>query len=171
MQKTKLLLTSLSLMGLLALAGCSFPGVYKIDIQQGNVVTQDMIDQLRPGMTRKQVRFIMGNPLLTDTFHANRWDYLYSIEPGGGQRLQERVSVNFGAEDQLVGLSGDFMPGVSRDQAILGEGSSVTTPQAAQQQVEEKPAPGSLLEQIQREVDDVKVVPVPTPEPLESTPQ
>ncbi len=114
MQKTKLLLTSLTLTGLLALAGCSFPGVYKIDIQQGNVVTQDMIDQLRPGMTRKQVRFIMGNPLLTDTFHANRWDYLYSIQPGGGQRLQERVSVNFGADDQLVSLSGDFMPGVSR---------------------------------------------------------
>ena len=170
MQKTKLLLTSLSLTGLLALAGCSFPGVYKIDIQQGNVVTQDMIDQLRPGMTRKQVRFIMGNPLLTDTFHANRWDYLYSIQPGGGQRLQERVSVNFGADDQLVGLSGDFMPGVSRDQAILGEGSGVTTPQTAQQ-AEEKPAPGSLLEQIQREVDDVKVIPVPTPEPLENSPQ
>ena len=170
MQKTKLLLTSLSLTGLLALAGCSFPGVYKIDIQQGNVVTQDMIDQLRPGMTRKQVRFIMGNPLLTDTFHANRWDYLYSIQPGGGQRLQERVSVNFGDNDQLVGLSGDFMPGVSRDQAILGESSGVTTAQPTQQ-VDEKPAPGSLLEQIQREVADVRVVPVPTPEPLESTPQ
>lgn len=64
MQNTKLLLTSLTLVGLLALAGCSFPGVYKIDIQQGNVVTQDMIDQLRPGMTRRQVRFIMGNPLI-----------------------------------------------------------------------------------------------------------
>ena len=171
MQKTKRLLTSLALTGLLALAGCSFPGVYKIDIQQGNVVTQDMIDQLRPGMTRKQVRFIMGNPLITDTFHTNRWDYLYSIQPGGGQRLQERVSVNFGADDQLVGLSGDFMPGVSRDQAILGEDSGVTTPQVQQPQVDEKPAPGSLLEQIQREVDDVKVVPVPTPEPLESIPQ
>ena len=172
MQKTKLLLTSLTLTGLLALAGCSFPGVYKIDIQQGNVVTQDMIDQLRPGMTRKQVRFIMGNPLLTDTFHANRWDYLYSIQPGGGQRLQERISVNFSADDQLVGLSGDFMPGVSRDQAILGEDSGVTTPQATPRPaVEEKPAPGSLLEQIQREVDSVQSVPVPTPEPLETSPQ
>nr|MBP8236704.1 outer membrane protein assembly factor BamE [Pseudomonas sp.] len=110
--------------------------------------------------------------LLTDTFHANRWDYLYSIQPGGGQRLHERVSVNFNADDQLVGLSGDFMPGVSRDQAILGEDSGVTTPQTTKQpKAEEKPAPGSLLEQIQREVDDVKVVPVPVPEPLESTPQ
>ncbi|HZX50847.1 outer membrane protein assembly factor BamE [Pseudomonas sp. XK-1] len=172
MQKTKLLLTSLTLTGLLALAGCSFPGVYKIDIQQGNVVTQDMIDQLRPGMTRRQVRFIMGNPLLTDTFHTNRWDYLYSIQPGGGQRLQERISVNFSADDQLVGLSGDFMPGVSRDQAILGEDSGVTTaPATPRPAVEDKPAPGSLLEQIQREVDSVQSVPVPTPEPLETSPQ
>jgi outer membrane protein assembly factor BamE len=169
MQKTKLMLTSLTLTGLLALAGCSFPGVYKIDIQQGNVVTQDMIDQLRPGMTRRQVRFIMGNPLLTDTFHANRWDYLYSIQPGGGTRFQERVSLMFDGSDQLAGLSGDFMPGVSRDQAILGEGtgSVISTPQ----QVEERPAPGSLLEQIQREVDQVEVVPVPVPEPLDTNPQ
>ena len=68
--------------------------------------------------------------------------------------------------------SGDFMPGVSRDQAILGEDSDVSTaPARPAVQVEEKPAAGSLLEQIQREVDDVKVVPVPTPEPLESAPQ
>nr|WP_298112239.1 outer membrane protein assembly factor BamE [uncultured Pseudomonas sp.] len=173
MQKTKLMLTSLTLSGLLALAGCSFPGVYKIDIQQGNVVTQDMIDQLRPGMSRSQVRFIMGNPLITDTFHADRWDYLYSIQPGGGQRLQERISMNFNEGDQLVGLSGDFMPGVSRDQAILGEsGDSVITAPAQQPKAEEKPAaPGSLLEQIQREVDSVETVPVPTPEPLETSPQ
>ncbi|TBU96718.1 outer membrane protein assembly factor BamE [Phytopseudomonas dryadis] len=169
MQKTKLLLTSLMFMGLIALAGCSFPGVYKIDIQQGNVVTQDMIDQLRPGMTRRQVRFIMGNPLLTDTFHANRWDYLYSMQPGGGQRQQERISVNFDANDQLVGLSGDFMPGVSRDDAILGRDGDTQTAPASQ--TDEPATPGSLLEQIQREVDDAQTVPVPTPEPLETSPQ
>uniref|UniRef100_UPI00333FCECC outer membrane protein assembly factor BamE n=1 Tax=Pseudomonas sp. TaxID=306 RepID=UPI00333FCECC len=157
MQNTKLLLTSFTFVGLLALAGCSFPGVYKIDIQQGNVVTQDMIDQLKPGMTRRQVRFIMGNPLITDTFHASRWDYLYSIQPGGRQRYQERVSLMFGSDDQLIGLAGDFMPGVSRDQAILGEDSGVTTPQAQpQKQDDTPPAPGSLLEQIQREVDQVE---------------
>lgn len=172
MQNAKLLLTSLTLTGLFALAGCSFPGVYKIDIQQGNVVTQDMIDQLRPGMTRRQVRFIMGNPLLTDTFHGNRWDYLYSLQPGGGQRLQERVSLVFDGNDQLVGLSGDFMPGVSRDQAILGEQGDAGATVSEQRRAEDSaPAPGSLLEQIQREVDSVETVPVPTPEPLETSPQ
>ncbi|KNC18269.1 MULTISPECIES: outer membrane protein assembly factor BamE [Pseudomonas] len=173
MQNTKHLLTSLTFVGLLALAGCSFPGVYKIDIQQGNVVTQDMIDQLRPGMTRRQVRFIMGNPLLVDTFHANRWDYLYSLQPGGGERQQERMSVLFNGNDQLVGLSGDFMPGVSKDQAILGSDTdtNVVPQQGEPQKAEEPPKPGSMLEDIQRDVDGVKTVPVPTPQPLDVSPQ
>lgn len=178
MQNAKLMLTSLAFaMGLAALAGCSFPGVYKIDIQQGNVVTQDMIDQLKPGMTRRQVRFIMGNPLIVDTFHANRWDYLYSIQPGGGQRQQERVSLMFNANDQLIGLNGDFRPGVSRDEAILGKEAGPASPSSQTQQQKpeqpkEQPAkPGSVEEQLQREVDQIKTVPVPSPEPLEKNPQ
>ncbi|SQG00349.1 outer membrane lipoprotein [Paucimonas lemoignei] len=173
MQNTKLLLTSFTLVGLLALAGCSFPGVYKIDIQQGNVVTQDMIDQLRPGMTRRQVRFIMGNPLLTDTFHADRWDYLYSLQPGGGERQQERMTLIFNSNDQLVSLNGDFMPGVSRDDAILGRGTDTNvTPATGEQPKAEEPAkPGSMLEQIQNDVDKVETVPVPSQEPLETSPQ
>ncbi|MDF3935078.1 outer membrane protein assembly factor BamE [Pseudomonas citronellolis] len=177
MQNTKLMLTSLAFaMGLAALAGCSFPGVYKIDIQQGNVVTQDMIDQLKPGMTRRQVRFIMGNPLIVDTFHPERWDYLYSIQPGGGQRQQERVSLQFNKDDQLIGLNGDFRPGVSRDEAILGKESTPSSPEQPQQQKPEQPKetpakPGSVEEQLQREVDEAKPVAVPTPEPLEKNPQ
>ncbi|MBB1610549.1 MULTISPECIES: outer membrane protein assembly factor BamE [unclassified Pseudomonas] len=177
MQNTKLMLTSLAFaMGLAALAGCSFPGVYKIDIQQGNVVTQDMIDQLKPGMTRRQVRFIMGNPLIVDTFHPDRWDYLYSIQPGGGQRQQERVSLMFNGNDQLIGLNGDFRPGVSRDEAILGKETTPASPEQPQQQKPEQPKeepakPGSVEEQLQREVDEAKPVAVPTPEPLETNPQ
>jgi outer membrane protein assembly factor BamE len=149
-------------------------GVYKIDIQQGNVVTQDMIDQLRPGMTRRQVRFIMGNPLLVDTFHADRWDYLYSLQPGGGQRQQERMSIFFNGNDQLVSLSGDFMPGVSRDQAILGKDTDTNVVPAqpgTPAKPETPPKPGSLLDQIQKDVDGVQTVPVPTVPPLETSPQ
>ncbi|MCP3751711.1 outer membrane protein assembly factor BamE [Pseudomonas sp. SBB6] len=174
MQNTKLLLTSLTFVGLLALAGCSFPGVYKIDIQQGNVVTQDMIDQLRPGMTRRQVRFIMGNPLIQDTFHTNRWDYLYSLQPGGGERQQERMSIFFNENDQLASLSGDFMPGVSRDQEILGGSSDTTVSPAGTTEpaAQEKPAkPGSLEATIQKDVDTIEVTPVPVPEPLDTSPQ
>ena len=167
MQNTKLMLSSLTLVGLFALAGCSFPGVYKVDIQQGNVVTQDMIDQLRPGMTRSQVRFIMGNPLITDTFHADRWDYLYSIQPGGRERQQERVSLVFNANDQLAGLAGDFKPGVSRDEAILGTDLPASTDDPVSTEPEAT-APGSLLEQIQRDVDAAEPVPVPTPGSLDT---
>lgn len=167
MQNHKLLLASLGLAATL-LAGCSFPGVYKIDIQQGNVITQDMIDQLRPGMTRSQVRFIMGNPLIVDTFHTDRWDYLYSIQPGGGQRRQERISLFFNEQDQLINLSGDFRPGVSRDQEILGGQAPTQDVDAKPAQPQDAPAkPGSLLEELQREVDQTRSVPTPIPEPID----
>ncbi|MBB3104057.1 outer membrane protein assembly factor BamE [Azomonas macrocytogenes] len=169
MQNPKLLLASLILSSLAVFAtGCSIPGVYKIDIQQGNVVTQDMIDQLRPGMTPRQVRFIMGSPLIMDTFHPNRWDYLYSFQAGGSRRRQERISLMFdNANQQLVGLTGDFMPGVSRDQEILGTGQSTTivTPGEGEEP-ETAPEPGSLLEQLQKEIDEVEPAPVPVPEAL-----
>jgi len=153
------------------LAGCSLPGVYKIDIQQGNVVTQDMIDQLRPGMTRQQVRFIMGTPLIQDTFHPNRWDYLYSLQAAGGQRKQERVSLVFNGNNQLSGLSGDFMPGASREQRIMGTDSGTSVESTAPAEptapavVPETPAaPGSTEDSIQKEIDSARPAAVPTPE-------
>ena len=126
--QNKTILHSLGLAAFLALAGCSVPGVYKVDVQQGNVITQDMIDQLRPGMTTQQVRFIMGTPLISDTFNPRRWDYLYSLEPGRQQRRQERISLLFNEEGRLSGLQGDFMPGISKDQAILGNSDSLPHP-------------------------------------------
>ena len=86
-----------------------FPGVYKISIPQGNIITQEMVDQLRPGMTKRQVIFVMGTPLVRDPYHQDRRDYVYNFQPGGGERGQERLSVLF-ENDQLVSLSGDFEP-------------------------------------------------------------
>ncbi len=95
------------------LAGCSgFPGVYKIDVQQGNVVTQDMVDQLRPGMTKSQVRFVMGTPLLVDTFHENRWDYLYTMQEGKGDYSRKNLSVFF-KDGKLDAIRGDYRPGAA----------------------------------------------------------
>ena len=86
-----------------------FPGVYKIGIAQGNIITQEMVDQLRPGMTKRQVIFVMGTPLVRDPYHQDRWDYIYNFQPGGGIRGQERVSVFF-MDDELVSFTGDFVP-------------------------------------------------------------
>lgn len=169
MQNRTRIIRSFTLASLLVLAGCSFPGVHKIDIQQGNVVSQDMVDQLRPGMTTRQVRFIMGTPLITDTFHSNRWDYLYSIQVAGGTRKQERISLTFDENNQLQGLSGDFIPGISRDQAILGQSATNldTAVPNTETALEGQPSiqaaePGSLQEQIQREVDAFEAAPIPT---------
>ena len=91
------------------LGSMDFPGVYKIGIPQGNIITQIMVDQLRPGMTKRQVIFVMGTPLVRDPFHQDRWDYIYSYQPGGGERGQERLSVFF-ANDELLRFTGDFTP-------------------------------------------------------------
>lgn len=83
------------------------PLVYRIDVQQGNVVDQQMINKLKPGMDKKQVKFIMGTPLIIDPFHNNRWDYLYSFEPGKGEREQRRITLYFNGE-QLARIEGDI---------------------------------------------------------------
>ena len=98
-----LLIYSLSLV-ILTLSACSkdkIPGVYRIDIQQGNQVTQEMLSKLEPGMTKSQVSFVMGTPMLIDVFHPNRWDYIYSFHPGNGQREQRRITLFFDDEEKL----------------------------------------------------------------------
>lgn len=87
----------------------NLPGVYKIDIEQGNMIDQAMVDQLRPNMTKRQVLYIMGSPMLNDTFHEQRWDYLYSNQPGGEDRVQKRLALYFNG-DNLAGVQGDFRP-------------------------------------------------------------
>ncbi|MEK7206420.1 MAG: outer membrane protein assembly factor BamE, partial [Pseudomonadota bacterium] len=70
--------------------------VYKAEIQQGNVVTQEMVDKLRPGMTHSQVRYVMGTPLITDTFHQTRWDYYYYLRKTGEKTGEsQRLTVIF----------------------------------------------------------------------------
>ncbi|MGZ5013749.1 MAG: outer membrane protein assembly factor BamE [Methylobacter sp.] len=98
----------------LTLSSCTtilnnLPGVYRVDVQQGNIVDQGMIDQLRPNMNKRQVLYIMGSPMLTDFFHQRRWDYLYSAQIEGGDRQQKRISLFFD-NDQLIGVQGDFKP-------------------------------------------------------------
>lgn len=105
---------SLSFLASLTLASCStlmehLPGVYKLDIQQGNIIDQEMIDQLRPGMRKRQVLYVLGSPMLTDVFHPERWDYIHSVQKDGGPRMQKRISLYFEG-DSLIGVQGDFKP-------------------------------------------------------------
>lgn len=103
------------LLGAMPLTSCTtvldnLPGVYKIPIQQGNIIDQKMIDQIRPSMTERQVLYILGSPMLVDTFHQKRWDYLYSNQPSGEDRQQKKVSILFDENDLVSGIQGDFKP-------------------------------------------------------------
>jgi outer membrane protein assembly factor BamE len=73
---------------------------YKVDVQQGNVVTDEMISKVKPGMTKAQVRFALGTPLITDPFHAERWDYVYRMRKEGELVQQSRLTVVF-EDDKL----------------------------------------------------------------------
>jgi outer membrane protein assembly factor BamE len=91
--------------------GTALPTVkpYKLDVQQGNVVTSKMLLQLRPGMTKSQVRFIMGTPLVQDSFHGNRWDYVYQLREKGKIVEQRRVILDF-ENELLKSVRGDVIP-------------------------------------------------------------
>ncbi len=95
---------------MLALSACSwfqFPGVYRINIQQGNIVTQDMVDQLEIGMTKRQVNFVLGTALLQDSFNLDRWDYYYSLRDAKGKLTERKFTVYF-LDDALIRTEGDF---------------------------------------------------------------
>ena len=97
---------------ILILSGCStfrFPGVHRISIQQGNVISQVMIDKLKPGMSKSQVRFILGNPVIDDSLRQDQWDYIYSIQFAGGTPAVRTLTLHF-IEQRLSYFEGDFAP-------------------------------------------------------------
>ena len=91
----------------------SFVKPYKFDIQQGNFITQQDVAKLQVGMTKEQVRFILGTPLLNDAFHANRWDYVYRYQTGTGDIENSRITIVFkdGLYTEYVGKP---MPDIKR---------------------------------------------------------
>jgi outer membrane protein assembly factor BamE len=103
------LVAALAMTCLSACGFVGFPGVYRIDVEQGNIVTQEMADQLKPGMSRRQVRFILGTPLVEDTFNENRWDYLYVKRNGLEVLDQAHLTVIFDG-DTLTEVRGDYLP-------------------------------------------------------------
>lgn len=94
---------------------------YRVNVQQGNLVEQKQIIQLRPGMTRDQVRYVLGTPLLQDPFHAKRWDYVYRYEDGKtGEITMRNIAVYFNDADLLDHVGGDVAAGQPADVQITG---------------------------------------------------
>jgi outer membrane protein assembly factor BamE len=110
----------------LCVGGCSMPQikvpdlkiprVYKLSVQQGNVITQEMVDRLDPGMTRNQVEYVMGRPVLEDPFDDDQWVYLYTLEVPD-VFIQAFKMVLIFEEDTLVSITGDYVPTTAEEKA------------------------------------------------------
>lgn len=101
--------------------------IYRPTIQQGNVVSQEQVNELRPGMTKRQVRFLLGTPMLTDVFHANRWDYAFTQGVGSKPTDRRRVTVFF-ENDRLVRITGDLRPQPPEERKEVKQEVVVTVP-------------------------------------------
>jgi outer membrane protein assembly factor BamE len=104
--------------------------VHTMEIQQGNYLTQEMVSKLQPGMTRDQVRFVLGTPLLVDIFHDNRWDYVYRRRRADSREVEERRLTVFFDNDRLVRLEGDVTTGLGTEPSPGATAPGATAPGA-----------------------------------------
>jgi outer membrane protein assembly factor BamE len=112
----------------------TFLGPYRPDVHQGNIITQEMVDQLRQGMSREQVRFMLGTPLLTSEFHKDRWDYPYYLNPLKGPVQSRRLTIFF-KDNKIERFVSDEMPSETiADSMILGPGAKKPPKAAPRQQ-------------------------------------
>ncbi len=119
----KILTLSLIVTLIGAMTACSslrFPGVYRLKIMQGNYLEQEMVDQLEVGMTRRQVRYVMGTPLVKDTFNPDRWDYYFNVRHGEKELREYHFTVFFEG-DSLASWEGDYEPTKTTDEETQEE--------------------------------------------------
>ncbi len=105
--------------------------IYSPEVQQGNIVNQEMVDKLKPGMTRSQVRFVLGTPLVTDPFHADRWDYVYFYKKSATADPERRRLTVIFEGDALARMEGD----------VVTDTAATQTPARADAQPEPQPPP------------------------------
>jgi outer membrane protein assembly factor BamE len=109
MNKPLAIITCFSCLMLCACSMADWSLVHRIDVQQGNVIDQDALNQLTPGMTRRQVQYVIGSPMVADTFHQDRWDYIYRMQTGKGEVSEQHVTLFF-KDDTLTSISGSMRP-------------------------------------------------------------
>ena len=131
-------LRALAAIAALLLVSCGsaqlpLPGItpYRIEIQQGNFVSQEMVSQLKPGMSKDQVRFVLGTPLITDSFHAERWDYVFRRQRANSRELEQRKIAVFFEDGKLKRIEGDVMPASPADAAGVKAPAASPAPTAA----------------------------------------
>jgi outer membrane protein assembly factor BamE len=115
---------------------------YRMEIQQGNFVSQEMLSQLKIGMSKDQVRFVMGTPLITDSFHADRWDYVFRRQKPSSSELEHHKFTAFFEGGKLARMESDVTPAASADAAaIRTPAAKPEAPAPKQDTVASRPAP------------------------------
>jgi len=117
-------LLSLAAAAALALALAAMPGcIYRMDIQQGNLLDADQVEQVEVGMTRSQVRYLLGTPMVIDSFNHDRWDYVYSLQRGHKRKVERRHLV--------IWFDGDKVARVEEPRPVPRKPAAVAAPPAA----------------------------------------
>jgi outer membrane protein assembly factor BamE len=102
----------LALLFIFLLSGCSwikFPSIHKVSVQQGNIISQEMVDKLQVGMTKPQVQFILGTPLIVDTFNPARWDYYYTKVDSNDKKYEQQLNLTFDPNNTLLNIESDLL--------------------------------------------------------------
>ena len=117
---------ALILLFALLVAACgTLPGLtaYRIEVQQGNYVTQEMLAQLKQGLTRDQVRFVLGTPMVSDIFHGDRWDYVFMRQRANSREVEYRRIAVFFEDGKLKHIEGDV---------VAAAGAAASSPEPGQ---------------------------------------
>lgn len=109
-------------------SSCQIVKMHRPVLQQGNLITQTMVDELKPGMTKEQVQFVLGRPVHLNTFNVDRWDYIYTMEDREGNQTRKHLSVVF-KDDKLIEIGGDYKPQEATESTGDDEESSAAVPE------------------------------------------
>lgn len=175
-------LRTLAVIAVLFLASCgsarlSAPDIspYRMEIQQGNFVSQEMVSQLKIGMSKDQVRFVLGTPLITDSFHADRWDYIFRRQKSGSKQLEHHRLAVFFEDGKLVRMDSDVIPTEVDAAGVrlpdVKPEVPAARPEAPVARPETKPAPAAAPEAKPAAAEAPKPPPAATPEKSAVTPQ
>ncbi|MCY3627439.1 MAG: outer membrane protein assembly factor BamE [Gammaproteobacteria bacterium] len=118
-----LLFLTIGVMGVLTLSSCRIPGMHTATVEQGNLITQEMVNQLKRGMTEEQVEFVLGSPVHRNSFNINQWVYIY-VREHEGERERKKLMLEF-EDGTLARISGDYVPSPDAVEAESNEASLV----------------------------------------------
>lgn len=123
--------------------------VYKIDIQQGNSLETEAVNKIQLGMSKEQVRFVLGTPIIKDVFHPDRWDYIYHFTPGYGEQQRRQLTLLFD-RDEVIDIRKDNI--IAEDSLLLQANEEKNKKEPAEEEVDEEQ---ETLEQDVEEMQDM----------------